>query len=818
MKSLPRFELSQSELARTTSDAGQASSIPDLVEELESIPSDGDRPSVGGPSWSGFPMQTEDELVGATLNDTYVVESVLGEGGMGRVYRAQHTRIHNKQFAVKVLRRELAHSAELIARFRREAQAAACISHPNVVGVYDIDQTPDGYVYIVCEHLVGEDLGGRMASRAPLAVKTAVHIAAQVASALSAAHAAGVIHRDIKPHNVFLLYDEQGVVPELPAAKVLDFGLSRFMDADGAPLTRAGVVMGTPAYMSPEQASGRDVDFRTDVYGLGAVLYVALTGRPPIEGDSLQAVLLAVINQEPPRPRLHNPQIPESLELVIQRAMAIEPEHRYQTMGEFREALLAFLEPSPRDAEAGSPRAGFVTRTKLEAESHEVATARPRLILVSVLFFSFLVVGLATTVPSFELLWGRLELTRVEAALLGFAVLGTLLTPTFLLLRRIRRTVWYHHARVLELLDLLSRGVMSALLAYGLGALAIRFVDLWSRFGLARSEPSPLAPMGIMGGAYFPGFNLILLVLALLVGATTLWARRLELRDAGTRVTRWLLVLSGWLAALAALTLGFSWRAAHQERMLDQATQGLNRPVPASIASQAPGPSPLTKPVTLPEKPALASGDELARASAKGVEGLLPLSERYPKDPNVLHPLVLAFASRATGLADAMAIAQRLFDAAPERAYDPDLRFLVRKAAVTPGQASKLALGAMADHMGSAGPDLLYDLWVNQPKVAKRAAAFLTQPRVRAKASPALKVALELRDATSCADRLPLLQRAAELGDNRAAALLSPLTISPRRGCGRSRREACPPPCPEEAGAIRASIARIMSRGQGTKP
>src|SRR5690606_26070464 len=250
-------------------------------------------------------------------------------GGMGRIYRARHTRIPQKLFAIKVLRPELARNPSVQARFQREAETAACISHPNVVGVYDVGRTADGWSYLVCEFLEGVDLAAHLEQRKQLDTALAVHVALQVCDALLAAHERNVVHRDLKPHNVFLLADKSGAIPALPTVKVLDFGLSRFLDTSDAQLTRTGVIMGTPAYMAPEQARAERGDHRVDIYGVGTVLYTALTGRAPFKEDTLHATVLAVMTSEPERPRSVNPDIPEALELVIQKAMAKDPKDRF---------------------------------------------------------------------------------------------------------------------------------------------------------------------------------------------------------------------------------------------------------------------------------------------------------------------------------------------------------------------------------------------------------------------------------------------------------------------------------------------------------
>ena len=790
--SLPRFPLSHENWT-------------DTVEEVG--------PLYSKASWSGYPSPNlDDPLVGQTLNGTYVVESVLGEGGMGRVYRAHHTRISNKRFAIKVLRPEFSPNAEMVARFRREAEAAACIEHPNVVEVFDVDETPEQCSYLVCEFLEGIDLSEYLARCGRLTIPTAIHIARQVCSALESAHAAGVMHRDVKPQNIFLLTGVGQQVSDRPEIKVLDFGLSRFMDAVGTQLTRAGVIMGTPAYMAPEQAGGGAVDYRTDIYGLGAVIYASITGNPPYEGETLQDLVLAVLNQDPPLPRSINPEIPANLELLLQRAMARNPDERYQSMSEMGQALDTFAEPDLVPAKSPGAPARPGSRLALEAEAREVTTARPRLIVYAVLSLLLLIIGLASIVPSIELVTGKLRFTRVEIALILVGIVGTLLTPTLLFFRHVKKSVWGNHARVLDHLRTIQLSLLWSLGAYGAAAISVKFLDdVLGRFGASFL-------FGRNPGANFRGWNLVYLVAALAAASLTVLHRRMA-RVQVNRLLRWTrasLPVLGLLVAAASVSLGFFWRL---QIARAEAARAINVPAPAAkpVVEAEPEPPPLLPEALANSKPgnnipaARAPADELALASAKGANGLIPLAEKYPKDPYVLKPLLLAFASRSTGLADAMTMAQRLFDIAPEETRDPDLRFLVKKAANTPGETSIIAFSIMVEHMGTAGPDLLYELLGNS-RLSKHADELLASENVKAIASPALRIAYELRKADSCAARLPFLDRAAELGDLRSVSILSPLTVGSKRGCGRWKRGPCPPACAAEARRYTEAIARIMSR------
>ena len=771
----------------------------------------------------------DDELIGKKLNETYMIAGVVGSGGMGRVYRARHTRIPSKEFAIKVLKSEFTKNPEVLARFRREAEAAASVAHPNVVGVYDVDTTPDGYSYMVCEYLKGHDLADEIATNGALEIQFAVHVAIEVCRALEAAHSRGVVHRDLKPHNVFLMADETGMIPPRPDVKVLDFGLSRFTDSASTQLTQTGVIMGTPAYMAPEQADGTGVDHRTDIYGLGAVLFAALCGRPPFEGETLQAIVLAVLSQEAPQARTINPMIPENLELVVQRAMSRKREERYQSMAELHRALEPFaLVEGVEILDPASVRAAQSSRLRLDVDARTVSTARPRLLLYSTLSLLLLIAALSSTLPAIELVTGKLNFTRSEAALFVLGVVGTLLTPAVLLVGRVRRTVWGNHARVLSLLETVRGVLLAAVLSYGGAAVLVRFLDdVVARF-------FTLGFLGHEAARGWPGWNLLFLVIALVMGGVAGARIGIERASSGRLVRNAtpILTLAGTVVALFVLYAGFVWRS-HTIVTEDKAAQPSPAPsasmsAPTASAAAAPGaPAPsatagaaaaaLGVNPPKPGTPARAPAEELALAVGHGLDGLLPLAERYPQDPAVLKPLVIAFAARSTGLADSMVVATRLFDVAPEQAADEDLRFLVKKAAGSPGEASKIAFEAMASHMAGAGPDLLYELMLSDAKMSRAAQALLTSPAVRERTTPALAIAYDLRVTSSCGGKVPLLSRAAQLGDERSVAILAPLSTGAKKGCGKRKREACPPPCAEEAKKFQDTVGKIMSRINATR-
>jgi serine/threonine-protein kinase len=257
------------------------------------------------------------------LGGRYQVEARIGSGGMAEVYRGFDP-VLNRTVAIKVLHSQFARDTSFVQRFRREAQAAARLNQPNIVGVYDTG-ADDGTQYIVMEFIEGRTLAEFMQTgRRPTPVQAA-EIAQKIAAAIAAAHAQGVIHRDIKPGNVMVTRD--GTV------KVMDFGIARVLGPETAPQTSA--VLGTASYLSPEQAQGGPVDARTDIYSLGAVLYELLTGQPPFTGDTPVAVAYKQVNETPAVPSSINPDVPARLDAVVMKALSKNPSNRYQTAQEF---------------------------------------------------------------------------------------------------------------------------------------------------------------------------------------------------------------------------------------------------------------------------------------------------------------------------------------------------------------------------------------------------------------------------------------------------------------------------------------------------
>src|SRR5450432_620920 len=292
-----------------------------------------------------------DPRIGTLLADRYRIDALVGEGGMGKVYSAEHV-LMRKRLAVKVLHRELTLVPEVVARFEREAMAAANIEHPNVAAATDFGKLPDGAVFLVLEFVSGRSLRDEIAL-GPFSVDRALHVARQIAAALAAAHLQGIVHRDLTPENVMLV--EKNGDPDF--AKVLDFGIAKVPLGDlpgggsksGNPITKAVMVFGTPEYMAPEQALGQNVDGRADLYAVGVMLFEMLSGVRPFSSQSSVGILGQQLSKPPPTFAERSPgiSVPPAAEQIAHKLLARECAERYQSATELVQAIDALLAPLP---------------------------------------------------------------------------------------------------------------------------------------------------------------------------------------------------------------------------------------------------------------------------------------------------------------------------------------------------------------------------------------------------------------------------------------------------------------------------------------
>src|SRR5688572_21576515 len=249
--------------------------------------------------------------IGAILDEKYRIVRLLGEGGMGAVFEGENTRIR-RRVAIKVLHAHAGRSAEVFARFEREAQAAGKIGNDHILDVFDLGSLPGGERYMVLEYLDGETLGKRKERFGRMRPEQLVPILLQTLSGLQAAHSAGITHRDLKPDNIFILREKAG---RADFVKIIDFGISKFHQSDSAlQMTQAGQVLGTPYYMSPEQAKGAGTDSRTDLYALGVIMYECVTGALPFDAATFNELLFKIVLSEPPAARTIVPDLDAEFE------------------------------------------------------------------------------------------------------------------------------------------------------------------------------------------------------------------------------------------------------------------------------------------------------------------------------------------------------------------------------------------------------------------------------------------------------------------------------------------------------------------------
>jgi serine/threonine-protein kinase len=282
------------------------------------------------------------------IDGKYRILRLIGEGGMGSVYEGHHLRIE-RRVAIKVLHASLA-SEEAASRFEREARAACRIGNDHILDVHDVGQLPDGTRYMVSEYLDGQTLDDRIAEQGRLAAPVAVSILLQLLDGLAAAHRATVLHRDLKPSNVFLVRSKAG---QADFVKIIDFGVSKFQPLGGGSMTMTatGAVLGTPFYMSPEQARGsRDIDARSDLYAAAVILYQMLTGRRPFEADSYNQLLFRIVFETPPALDRWVPEVDPALAALVSRGLAKDPAQRFQTAEDLAAALSAWASGQPAAA------------------------------------------------------------------------------------------------------------------------------------------------------------------------------------------------------------------------------------------------------------------------------------------------------------------------------------------------------------------------------------------------------------------------------------------------------------------------------------
>jgi eukaryotic-like serine/threonine-protein kinase len=274
---------------------------------------------------------------GEVVDGKYTIVRLIGEGGMGAVYEGENTRIH-RRVAIKVLHGHVATNTQAVTRFEREAQAAGRIGSEHIVEVLDLGSLANGDRYMVMEFLEGESLSDRIRARGRLSMEEAFYLLRQVLEGLAAAHSAEIVHRDLKPDNVFVLKGRRG---QRDFVKLLDFGISKFnkLGDSAFSMTSTGAVLGTPYYMSPEQARGKGIDQRTDVYSTGVILYECVTGAIPFQAETFNELMFKIGLEEPPPVKSLNPEVDDEFAAIIKKAMIRDANERFATALEFQQAL-----------------------------------------------------------------------------------------------------------------------------------------------------------------------------------------------------------------------------------------------------------------------------------------------------------------------------------------------------------------------------------------------------------------------------------------------------------------------------------------------
>lgn len=325
------------------------------------------------------------DLVGSIIAERYHVLKKLGEGGMGQVYLAEHVKMGRKS-AVKVMNPGMVNDADAISRFNREAANASRINHPNVAGIYDFGETSEGLIYLAMEFIEGESLTSLVQKAGSLAPRRAADIAKQAADGLAVAHDMGIVHRDLKPDNIMIAKNRDGS----DLVKVVDFGIAKAAGAENQKVTKTGLVVGTPEYMSPEQLAGDKLDGRSDIYSLALVAFNMLTGKLPFDGETAQESMIMRLTDDPKSLAVMKPDTSWTPELlaVMQKALQRRAADRYQSASQFGIALWQAVDRMPKQAPAAATQMIGATdgetamlsalpKTRLDASAAVLAPVAP---------------------------------------------------------------------------------------------------------------------------------------------------------------------------------------------------------------------------------------------------------------------------------------------------------------------------------------------------------------------------------------------------------------------------------------------------------
>lgn len=695
-----------------------------------------------------------DPRIGSVLSERYRIDALLGEGGMGKVYAAEHV-LMRKKLAIKILHRELTSVPEVVQRFEREAMAAANIEHANVAAATDFGKLEDGSVYLVLEFVSGRNLRDEIAE-GPLSFERALHVTRQIASALASAHELQIVHRDLKPENVMLV-DKAG---DADFVKVLDFGIARVPIGDrlgeGQAITKVGMVFGTPEYMAPEQALGQPVDGRADLYALGVILFEMITGVRPFSSKSAVGVLGQQLSKPPPTfaERAPGLLVPPAIEQFTHRLLAKESSERFQTAKEVASqaagllgagsvrGVHVFTRAVGTPAVAPPPPASIPDlEAPLEPEAPLLVVSQPEPRPVS----------LPESAPEWEV--SDEALSGPGHTLVGHAPPPPAALP---------------------------EGPPSA--QAGPVASALEAAKARGQEPLEQYWERLLDGIDALRGKLPPNAR-----------------RALENVPTVAFLVALLVIVSGAVLGVVLLIVALARPS---------------KPAPVASSSATPtAPAPDASETAPPVDPDHAPADALSTAKSEGATALVTLSEKYPKDARVLLALAGAQVAQKSHL-EALTTVERVLVVNPALNDSPELASVLWDLAQRK-DSQEGTFRLLQGPMGSRGADIVYDLSVKGNAVAKaRAQKWLGTTEFARASSPALNVLVALTEARSCSQSHGLLLRAKNVGDHRVLALLEGWKTK-QTGCGRATVDCA---CLAADDRLDSALAELRKRLQPKAP
>ncbi len=711
-------------------------------------------PAAAGPETSDAAKR----LVGTTVGGRYKVVSLLGEGGMGAVYLVEHA-LMRKRMALKVLNSELSKNREMVARFEREAMAAAHLEHPNVVAATDLGTTDEGSLFLVLEFIDGKSLRDQL-NFGPLGAARVIHIARQVASALQRAHSVGIVHRDLKPENIMIMNRDGD--PDF--VKVLDFGLAKIriealvedVSQRSETLTKYGTIFGTPAYMAPEQAAGGEVDGRTDLYALGVVMYELLTGWVPFDAEDPAVILRQQILAPVPSMGQKAPsvKVPAALEAMVMKLLEKNPDNRHKdaralldALGELAIAEGLRYEPSTPIGRLNIPNSGvrdLDSRPTVMGDKdyphHAAASGGESVAQIEIVNPSAVKIPPSSGTPAPR------ATGQTPAAKVGNSSgKNTPIAPG-------------------------KDGQAEANRAVGHAATVPAMASSSNEsqpVQAASTAPSKAAQVLATLG---PKWSQLLAFV------------RGKLPEKHRGISQW--ALGTAVAAVLLLPVFFFFGLVLGGDEESEST-------PVGMIGYA-------------------SDADMQKAVEKGPSALLKLRNKYPNDSRAHRALVKAY-GKAGELSSALQAIAPLLTVDPAAAYDDQILKLVADAALQP-QTSEQAVQLLEQKMGEYGVDMLIELAdrTTMEPYRSRLAVSLGKETVRKLASPDGLMVLDLRNAATCEAKRALLPKAGKQGGKRTLETL--IRLQSPTGCGPGAQTDCWP-CLRKGPALQAAIGEIQKRG-----